>query len=202
MTNFENIKNEFVYRVDFKSLPVGEHLKTYYIKEFSILINSIIRKIRSGKIELLNYLSSPEWQSLELVSSSIKLDSETLKMMVVLESIFENERRLLNPKFSSRLDSIFAWPTIEVAQRFKKDYIPNGVIHRCIVKNGIAIKMCGELLPPGIDLHNLNEREFSRQLEETTLRARTYWKQLNKAILPELLIAGTVLVESIVDENL
>ena len=201
MNKVENIENKIVYRVDLKSIPVGEHLNAYYIKEFSQLINFIINQLRGGADELLNYLSSPDWQSLELISSSIKLDSETLKMMVVLESIFENERQLINPEFSSRLDSIFAWPTIEVAQSFKKDYIPNGVIHRCIVKNGNAIEMCGDLLPPGIDLNNLNAKIFSRQLENTTLRARTYWKQLNKAILPELLIKGTVLVESVINDN-
>ena len=201
MNKSENIENEIVYRVDFNSIPVGEYLNTYYIKEFSHLIHYIISQIRKGGGELLNYLNSPDWQSLELTSSSINLNSETLKMMVVLESIFENERQLINPEFSSRLDSIFAWPTIEVARRFKKDYIPDGVIHRCIVKNGNAIEMCGDLLPPGIDLSNLNERIFSRQLEATSLRAKTYWKQLNKAILPELLIDGTVLVEAIIDDN-
>ncbi|THD65867.1 hypothetical protein E7Z59_14905 [Robertkochia marina] len=108
---------------------------------------------------------------------------------------------MINPEFSSRLDSIFAWPTLEVAQRFKEDYIPNGVIHRCIVKTGTAIEMCGDLLPPGIDLSNPNERVFKLQLEQTTRRARTYWTQRNKAILPELLIEGTVLVVSVIDDH-
>ncbi|THD65870.1 hypothetical protein E7Z59_14925 [Robertkochia marina] len=199
MNKFDPVKNEIVYRVDFNPIPVGEHLNPYYIREFSHLINFVINKLRSSQGELLNYLRSPDWQSLELVSSAIPLDSETLKMMVVLESIFENERQLITPEFSSRLDSIFAWPTLEVAKRFKEEYIPKGVIHRCIVESGSAIEMCGDLLPPGIDLSNLNKEIFSEQLKQTTGRARTYWKQLNNPILPELLIKGRVLVESVIN---
>lgn len=201
MNKVNHIKNEIVYRVDFKPIPVGEHLYTYYIHEFSHLIHSIINKLRNSRGDLLTYLNSPDWRSLELVSSFINLDSETLKMMVVLESVFEHERQLITPELFSRLDAIFAWPTLEVAQRFKEEYIPKGVIHRCIVESGSMIEMCGDLLPPGIDLSNLNKEIFSEQLKQTAGRARTYWKQLNNPILPELLIKGRVLTESVINDH-
>src|SRR5512141_969988 len=91
---------------------------------------------------LVRYLTSLEWQQLNLQDSAVNLESDVLKSMVVLEAVFEHTRKKLAPHLSSRLDCMFVWPTWELADTFRQHYFPDGVIHHCKVQ-GEAVELDG-----------------------------------------------------------
>jgi hypothetical protein len=87
------------------------------------------------------------------------------------------------PNAPSRLDVIFAWPTIELAQEFRKQYLPEGAINVCRVAEGSAFELDGGLLPPGINLEIRSAAGLENELESTRRRAEIYWRRSQR---PEL----------------
>jgi hypothetical protein len=137
-------------------------------------------------------LKTSEWQELDLSDKTVGLESDVMKMMVVLEAIFEDTRQRFAPSLPSRLDCVFVWPTLEVAKKFREQYIAEGVIHRCCIMQGEAVEMDSGLLPPGINLSNLSPEAFSTDFQARQLRAEKYWGAHELPDLPELLAVGDV----------
>jgi hypothetical protein len=147
--------------------------------------------IEAGSTALIQHLSAPEWQHVNLDDKRSGLESDVLKMMVVLEAIFEHARAKFAAHLPSRLDCVFVWPTLILAKKFRQQYIPVGVIHRCRVR-GETVERDGSLLPPGIDLSDLSPETFSAEFRATQVRAENYWTAREPPELPELLVKGIV----------
>jgi hypothetical protein len=179
------------FRVDQTTIPPGTRLSKYYMHQYAQFIDQMESFIETGPAALAQYLTTSEWQQLNLSDRLVGLKSDVIKMMVVLEAIFEHKRKRLASHLPSRLDCVFVWPTLESAKKFHQQYFPEGVIHHCIIE-GEAVKLDGGLLPPGINLSNLSVEVFSAELHTVQLRAERYWTAQESANLAELLVVGNV----------
>ena len=68
--------------------------------------------------------------------------SDPEMQLVVIEAVFERVRAELAPSLSSRFESAFFWPTVELAERFRARYRPAGVIHRCAGRGRSDLARC------------------------------------------------------------
>jgi len=189
------------FRVDHRAIPSGTRLLRYYMNQYAQLIDQMQSLIEAGSSSLAQYLTAFEWQRFDLSNKTVGLESEMIKMMVVLEAIFEHKRKKFASHFPSRLDCVFVWPTLELAEKFRQEYIPDSVIHRCKIK-GDAVELDGGLLPPGINLSDLSPEVFSSEFQATQLRAEKYWTAQESPILSELLVVGNVEVVRVETEGL
>lgn len=181
-----------VFRVDHKAIPPGDRLRRYHMHQYARLVAQLQSFIEAGSSSLARHLSAPEWQRIDLSERTIGLESDVVKMLVVLEAIFEHTRKRSATNLPSRLDCVFAWPTLEVAREFREEYIPEGVIHRCCITEGEAVTLDGGLLPPGISLSDLSPEVFSAEFQASQSRAEKYWLAQEPPTLSELLVVGNV----------
>jgi hypothetical protein len=164
--------------------------------QYGRFIDQMQSFIEAGSASLAQHLSAAEWQQLDLRDRQVNLESDMVKMMVVLEAIFENARKKFASHLPSRLDCVFVWSTLELAKNFRQQYFPESVIHRCKIL-GQAVELDGGLLPPGINLSNLSLEIFSAEFDATQLRAKQYWTAQESPNLAELLVVGNVEVVGI-----
>ena len=197
----EKCEGLIAFRVDQRTIPPGARLRRYYMHEYAPLIDEMESFIEGGSILLAEHLTASEWQQLDLSDRRTGLESDVMKMMVVLETIFEYSRKKFASHLPSRLDCVFVWPTVELAKKFRQQYLPEGVIHRCIL-HGQAVQLDGGLLPPGIRLTDLSPEVFSAEFHATQLRAEKYWTAQEEPNLPELLVVGDVEVAGIKNSRL
>jgi len=188
------------FRVDHRALPSGTKLFRYYMYQYAQLIDQMQSFIEAGSTSLAQYLTAVEWQQLDLNNNTVVLESTIIKMMVVLEAIFDHARKKFASHLPSRLDCVFVWSTLESAKKFRQEYNPDGVIHRCVIQ-GEAVELDGSLLPPGINLSNLSPDMLSDEFRKTQLRAEKYWKAQKPADLSELLVVGDVEVVRVETEG-
>jgi len=181
-----------VYHVGHMSLQPGEQLRRYYMHQHAQLVTQVKSMIDDGDVAFVHYLSTPEWQDLTIKGKVVVQKSDDLKMMIVLEAIFEQVRAKLALSLPSRLDCVFAWRSLELARRFRIQYLPEGTIHSCRVIEGSAVELDGGLLPPGINLTDLSPEVLSNELLTTQARAEKYWKAQASPDFPELLVKGSV----------
>jgi len=181
-----------VYHVGHTSLQPGEQLRRYYMHQYAQLVTQVKSVIDDGVIAFVHFLSTPEWQDLTLKDQVVEQESDDLKMMIVLEAIFEQVRASLALSLPSRLDCVFAWRSLELARRFHIQYLPEGTIHSCRVIEGSAVELDGGLLPPGINLMDLSPKVLSNELLTTQARAEKYWNAQASPDFPELLVKGSV----------
>ena len=134
-----------VFQVGSKPLQPGEQLRRYYMPQYAQLIAQIRLVIDNGVPALTRYLSVPEWQHLNIDNEMVGQNPNSLKVMIVLEAIFEGARVKLAPSLPSRLDCIFAWSDLEFARRFRTQYLPEETIHRCRVIESLAVELDGGL---------------------------------------------------------
>lgn len=188
------------FRVDHRTIPVGTRLRRYFMCQYTQLIDQMQSFVEAGSPSLAARLTTSEWQHVDVGDKTIGLESDVMKMIVVLEAIFEHARQTFASHLPSRLDCVFVWPTLELAQKFRQQYIPEGVIHRCIL-HGEAVQLDGGLLPPGINLSDLSPEVFSAELQATQLRDEKYWRAQESPNLSELLVVGNVEVISVENER-
>jgi hypothetical protein len=169
--------------------------------QYAQFIDQIQSFIEAGSASLAHHLRASEWQQIDLSDKTAGLESDVMKMMVVLEAIFEHTRKKFASYLPSRLDCVFVWPTLELAKKFREQYMPEGVIHRCCIMQGEAVELDGGLLPPGINLSDLSPEVFAAGLQATQLRAEKYWDAQEAPHLSELLVVGNVEVVRIENER-
>jgi Protein of unknown function (DUF2441) len=179
------------FRVDHDTISPGSKVRRYYMHKYGRFIDQMQSFIEAGSASLAQHLSAAEWQQLDLSDKRISLESDVVKMMVVLEAIFEHTRKKFASHLPSRLDCVFVWSTLELAKKFRQQYFPEGVIHRCKIR-GEAVELDGGFLPPGINLSNLSLEIFSAEFHATQLRAKQYWTAQESPNLAELLVVGNV----------
>jgi hypothetical protein len=188
-----------VFQVGRKPLQPRVVLRRYYMHQYIQLVTYIQQTLDEGPASLARYLSTPEWQRLNLSQGELGFKPEDLKMMIVLEAIFEQVRAELAPWLPSRMNCVFTWSNIELADRFRSEYAPGGTIHRCRVMEGSAVELDGGLLPPGINLADLSPRTLADEVKATRARAEKYWNAQALPDFPELLIVGKVAVVDLVN---
>jgi len=189
-----------VFQVGRQPLQPGILLRRYYMHQYIRSVTQIQRLIDEGPAALTRDLSAPEWGRLNVNQSELGLDPGILKMMIVLEAIFEGARTRIAPWLPSRMDCVFTWSSLELARRFRSQYAPEGTVHRCRVLEGSAVELDGGLLPPGINLADLSPGALSDEIGSTRARAERYWNAGTAPDFPELLIVGSVeVIETVTD---
>jgi hypothetical protein len=187
-----------VFQVGRKLLPPGTLLRRYYMHRYIRSVTRVQRAIQEGPAALARHLSAPEWGHLDGNQDELSLDPDALRMMIVLEAIFEEARTKIAPLLPGRMDCIFTWSSLELAHRFRYQYVPEGIIYRCRVLEGSGVELDGGLLPPGINLADLSPDALSAEVNSTQARAEKYWKAEASPEFPELLILGQVEVVELI----
>ncbi len=180
-----------MFRVGPVALARRTILRPYYMRAHVAEIIETIDVIAQGAETLQARLANPAWPRGAGGGNSTR-------MMIVLEAIFEAARRAICPDLPTRLDCVFAWPALTLAERFRDQYVPGGVINACRIAEGRAVARDGGLLPPGIDLGAASVTEFAARLSAARTRADDYWRARTPPDFPELMICGTVEVLSTV----
>jgi hypothetical protein len=164
-----------VFQVGRKPLQPRVQLRRYYMHHYVRIVTQIQSVIDKSPAILAHHLSAPEWQHLNVETDELGLEPDGVKMMIVLEAIFEQARSKISPLLPSRTNCVFTWPSLELARRFRIQYVPQGTIHRCRVIEGLGVELDGGLLPPGINLLDLSPSALSDEVRATRARAEKYW---------------------------
>jgi hypothetical protein len=120
--------------------------------------------------------------------------------MVLLEAAFERVRVRTAPRSPSRLDAVYAWGTRDLAERFRAKYRPAGVIHRCVLVDGTTSERDGALIVAAFEATNL-AAPSGKDLQQLEAQATRYWRAQSPMEMPELLVHGTVVIESVVERD-
>jgi hypothetical protein len=123
-----------------------------------------------------------------------RFQGESSTQLAFIEVVFESARERLAPDAPSRFDSVFLWPSRDLAEDFRDRYRPHGVIHRCALLEGGAWLRDASLVAAGMDL----SAPVVDQVRELERRAAQYWKLERCIGYPEVLARGTVVVTEIV----
>jgi hypothetical protein len=190
-----------VFQVGREPLQQGVQLRRYYMHQYVGFVTQIQSVIDESSAALARHLSAPEWQHLHLDTNEFDPEPEGIKKMIVLEAIFEQARSKVAPLLPSRINCVFTWPSLEIAHRYRIQYVPEGTIHRCRVIEGLAVELDGGLLPPGINLVDLSPSALSDEIRATRVRAEKYWNVQVSSDFPELLIVGKVGVVDLVNDQ-
>jgi hypothetical protein len=108
-------EGRIAFRIDPGTLPAGARLRRYHMHRQAQQIDRMQKVIQAGSRSLAGYLLSPEWRQLDLSDGAVGPGTDALKMMVILEAIFEHARRRLASPLPSRLDCVFVWPALDPA---------------------------------------------------------------------------------------
>ncbi|MGH2614985.1 MAG: hypothetical protein ACRDJC_07085 [Thermomicrobiales bacterium] len=172
-------------------LPVGHVLHPYAIaREHRALISLADHAASVGPGAMRDFLAGAEWRDL-LQQRDHRAE------MVLLEALFERARVRVAPRLPSRLDAVFAWRTLAVARRYRAEYHPSGVIHRCSLAAGTAIERDGALVVAAFEAADL-ARPSARDLRLVDERAERYWLAQAPMALPETLVHGSVVIEAVI----
>lgn len=175
-------------------LPAGIVLRSYALaQKHRTLIGLVARAAGDGPTAVCDLQAGSEW-------TALRQREDQRAEMILLEALFERTRSRLAPRLPSRLDAVFAWANLAVATRYRAEYLPCGVIHRCFLAAGTAIERDGALLVEAFETANLRHpRAIDLQLVEN--RAARYWLAREPMALPEVLVLGRVLIEAVVEPS-
>lgn len=190
-----------VFQVGRKPLRQRVQLRRYYMHQYLGFVTRIQSVIDESYAALARQLSAPAWQHLNVDTNEFHPEPEGIKMMIVLEAIFEQARLKVAPLLPSRINCVFTWPSLELAHRYRIQYVPEGTIHCCRVIEGLAVELDAGLLPPGINLVDLSPSALSDEVRATRARAEKYWNVQVQSDFPELLIVGKVEVVDLVNDQ-
>ena len=184
-----------VFRVDRSPMPPGTLVNPYYMASHLRLIDEARLAVDSGAPGLLDYLRTARIADANSQPEELPA-SDRLRMMIVLEAVFESVRLDICPHIPSRHEATFVWSSVDLAKRFRAEYLPTGQIHSCEISNGTATLRDGALLPPGINIRLSTVEELQIELARTTARAEQYWRGEQPMTTPELMVKGQVRIVS------
>lgn len=118
--------------------------------------------------------------------------------MVLMEAAFERARLLTAPQLPSRLDAVYAWGSLALAERFRAGYRTAGVIHRCTLVAGTVVVRDAALVVAAFETPNLADASTDTlsQVEQLAVR---YWRASAPMAWPEVLVHGTVVAEAVME---
>ncbi len=181
-----------LFHVGDRAIPPGEALRPYAIaRECADVIRLADRALDRGADAVRRFLSGEAWER-PWGRGGCRPE------MVLLEALFERERRLVTPHSPSRLDAVYAWRSLDLARRFRDEYRPDGVVWRCALVAGTASERDAALVVEAYETANLG-RPTAQDLRRVAERAARYWQAQAPMALPEVLVHGTVAAEAIVD---
>lgn len=181
-----------LYHVAATSLPAGQVLRPYAVaRDYVVPLRLVEEALSVGSRAVLQLLAGVTWKHV-LQHGRYPVE------MVVLEAIFERVRMRTAPDLPSRYDAVFAWGTMDLATRYRTEYSPSGVIHRCALVAGTRVERGGALIVEASEVANLMHPQ-AEDLQWVEDRAAQYWLGRRPMAFPEVLVHGTVVVGGIAD---
>ncbi len=179
-----------LFHVASHELPTGQVLLPYAVaSEYPHLVRMAEASIGAGQVAIQRLMAGEEWMRLVRQGG---YRSE----MVLLEAAFERARGQVAPHLPSRLDAVYVWSSLDLAERFRAKYRPSGIIHRCALVDGTTLERDGALVVEAFEAANLSH-PTDHDLRQVDERAIRYWEARSPMALPELLVHGTVIIAAI-----
>jgi hypothetical protein len=181
-----------LFHVAARALPAGRALRPYAVaRDYPALVRLAREALDAGPDAVRLLLAGEAWGRL-LGQGGHQAE------MVLLEAAFERARVRTAPWSPSRLDAVYAWGTFSLADRFRAEYRPTGIIHRCVLVAGTTVERDGALVVEAFEVANLASPS-GEDLRRLETRAARYWRAQAPMALPELLVHGTVVVGAVVE---
>ncbi len=186
------MESSLLFHVANHALAVGEAVRPYGIaREYPTLLQFAGQALEAGPAAVQRLLSGEAWNHL-------RRHGGNRAEMVLMEAAFERARLLTAPQLPSRLDAVYAWGSLALAQQFRAGYRPAGVIHRCTLIAGTAVERDAALVVNAFETPSLADASADALLQVEELAVR-YWRASAPMAWPELLIHGTVVVKEVVE---
>lgn len=180
-----------LYHVAARPIPAGQALRPYALgRDRAAVLRLAARALGEGQEGLGLLLARPEWERL-------REEGGQRAEMVLLEAIFERARVSVAPSSPSRLGAVFAWASLALAERYRAEYRPGAVIHRCVLEAGTVEERDAALLVEAFETTNLGDPR-PRDLRRAEGLAVRYWTAAEPMELPELLGSARVRVDGLV----
>ena len=190
------MKATALFHVAARPIPSGLPLRPYAVAQrYPALLRSAGEALGAGPGAVRRLLAGEAWGRLGRQGAG-----DYRAEMVLLEAIFERARVEAAPLLPSRLEAVYAWGSLALAERYRAAYRPDGVIHRCALVAGTTVELDAALVVEAFevaDLANPSDADPQRVAE----RAVRYWRVQAPLALPEVLVRGTVVVEAVVDAD-
>lgn len=186
------MKPSQLFHVANYALAVGEAVRPHGIaREYPALLQLAGQAIEAGPAAIRRLLRGEAWNHL-------REHGGDRAEMVLMEAAFERARLLTAPQLPNRLDAVYAWGSVALAERFRAGYRPVRVIHCCTLIAGTAIERDAALMVEAFEAADLADpsAEDLRQVEELAVR---YWRARGSMAWPEVLIHGTVVAKAVVE---
>ncbi len=183
-----------LFHVANRRLPAGETVRPYSIaREYADLLQLVGQALDAGPDALQTLVASAVWDQ-------VQRHGGDRAAMILMEATFERVRLRTAPQLPSRLDAVYAWRGLDLAERFRAGYRPAGVIHRCALVSGTAVERDAALVVAAFETTDLRvaSAEALQRVEEIATR---YWQGSAPMAWPEVLVAGTVAVEAVVNTH-
>ena len=186
------MKASQLFHVADRALSAGEAVRPYGIaREYPAILRLAVQALEAGPDAVQRLLSGEAWDHL-------RRHGGDRAEMVLMEAAFERARLLTAPQLPSRLDVVYAWGSLALAERFRAGYRPAGVIHRCTLVAGTTVERDAALVIEAFEAADLTDPSAAhlRQVEELAVR---YWRARGSMVWPEVLIHGTVVVKAVIE---
>jgi hypothetical protein len=181
-----------LYHVSGTALPAGHVLQQYALaRDCHEPLARISQARQSGLRAVVDLIASDVWHSLPNCGPYPR-------PMMLLEAVFEWMRVQSAPALPSRLAAVFAWETLALANRYRAAYRPGGVIHRGQLVSGRSATHDAALIVGAFEAADLITPTM-RDVQLVEERAARYWRGLAPMALPEVLVHGDLVVESVID---
>jgi hypothetical protein len=180
-----------LYHVTASPIPVGRVLLPYAVgRERATVLRLAVSALREGSEALALLLAGEAWERL-------RGEGDRVAEMILLEALFERARVAVVPRSLSRLGSVFAWRSLGLARRYRAEYLPGGVVLRCVLDAGTAEERDGALVVEAFETADLADPRL-RDLRRVEALAVRYWVAQAPMAFPELLVRGRVRVEGVI----
>ncbi len=181
-----------LFHVANRPLAAGEAVRPYGIaREYPALLQLAGQALEADPDAVRRLLGGEAWDHL-------RRHGGDRAEMVLMEAAFERARLLTAPQMPSRLDAVYAWGSLALAQQFRAGYRPAGVIHRCTLIAGTAVERDAALVVNAFETPSLADASADALLQVEELAVR-YWRASAPMAWPEVLIHGTVVAEAVME---
>jgi len=183
-----------LYHVTASPIPAGRVLLPYAIgRERATVLRLAVSALGEGSEALALLLAGDVWEHL-------RREGDRVADMILLEALFERVRVAVVPRSPSRLGAVFAWGSLSLARRYRADYLPGGVVLRCILDAGTAEERDGAIVVEAFETADLADPR-PRDLRRVEALAVRYWVAQAPMAFSELLVRGRVRVEGVIAEE-
>jgi hypothetical protein len=157
-----------LFHVGEEEIEAGQALRQYALPDDLVDAAGLVGRMLAGDGQARAALMTDEGCLRQLFASDPRMQ------LVLIEAVFERVRAGVALSMLSRFETVFVWPTVELAQAFRARYRPRGVIHRCSLVDGDVLMRDASLVAVPVDLSAVLDNEI-RAIEARATATPRYW---------------------------